>query len=60
MDDALVLPGEHSSGIAQLVLILVLMDDALVPGYIDGFNGEGESVLILVLMDDALVLQKQL
>ena len=40
--------------IALLVLILVLMEDALVPGEAAGDNSLS-AVLILVLMEDALV-----
>ena len=49
-------PGEHSSGIAWFVwvLILVLMDDALVLVKKQPM-GRRKIVLILVLMDDALV-----
>ena len=38
-----------------MVLILVLMDDALVPGGILDEEDSFLAVLILVLMDDALV-----
>ena|GEM_PF-2053980 len=58
MDDALVL---HTTGLvivpASEVLILVLMDDALVPKWWEKMESLS-AVLILVLMDDALVLTK--
>ena len=56
MDDALVQLYDATSNRLVLVLILVLMDDALVPKIVEQLDGESvNEVLILVLMDDALV-----
>ena len=54
MDDALVHPKNVWSEMSEQVLILVLMDDALVP-YLGTVVRPFVAVLILVLMDDALV-----
>ena len=55
MDDALVL-AQAACVDLQAVLILVVMDDALVP-YSKCYRGISDCiVLILVVMDDALVL----
>ena len=55
MDDALVLPQKVQDRINEIVLILVLMDDALVLDTTSAVNLSVSPVLILVLMDDALV-----
>ena len=54
MEDALVLcPKKYKTALTK-VLILVLMEDALVPDAAGGILDE-DDVLILVLMEDALV-----
>ncbi len=42
---------------AQVVLILVVMEDALVPTQLNYHNYKSPDVLILVVMEDALVRQ---
>ena len=55
MDDALVLAKSKRATERRFVLILVLMDDALVP-IVRAYKYLGvDVVLILVLMDDVLV-----
>ena len=58
MDDALVLSSAKNNKQSGFVLILVVMDDALVPFAVVVLNVSGLWVLILVVMDDALVLLK--
>ena len=55
MDDALVHTNTYHNGNTYFnVLILVVMDDALVPNQLQ-LNPNAALVLILVVMDDALV-----
>ena len=56
MEDALVLLQEDVASGQEYVLILVLMEDALVPRTIKVYH-LAVIVLILVLMEDALVQQ---
>ena len=55
MEDALVLVFIYLIILACAVLILVLMEDALVPDKSSNLAGMLAKVLILVLMEDALV-----
>ena len=56
MEDALVQAAKHHGQLPMVVvLILVLMEDALVPA-VESAEVVASQVLILVLMEDALVL----